>query len=440
MRVLSLFDGIGCAALAFKRAGIEIEEYYSSEIDKNCLKLLETKYPNHIQLGDICQIADEDVPVVDIVVGGSPCTSFSRSGNGTGFDGESGLFWEFVRVLNTTKKKNPNVLFLLENVVMKKEWQDIITGALGVEPIMIDSTLVSAQKRQRLYWTNIQGVEQPQDKGTILLDVVRSVIDSKDAEKLGTDFKWYDEELGSYCVVNGTTKGYLEVSEFDSVNLDFPTSKTRRGRVGKLKANTLNTGCNQGFFFDGEVYKFNALECERLQTLPDNYTEGFSDSIRRNMIGNGWTVDVISHIFSYIPKVSKWDKRFMDLAHHISEWSKDTTKVGAVITQGRRVVSTGYNGIPAGIEDTEYRMQRPQKYMYIEHAERNAIYNTHEDLTGTTLYCTYFPCHECAGAIVSKNIAEVVAPAPDFDHPTWGESFIVSYEKLSEKGVKITYI
>ena len=439
MKVLSLFDGIGCAKVALDRAGINVEEYYSSEIDKNCLKLLETKYPNHIQLGDITQISDEDVPFVDIVFGGSPCQSFSRSGNGTGFDGKSGLFWEYVRVLEVARKKNPNVLFLLENVVMKKEWQDIITDALGVEPIMIDSTLVSAQKRQRLYWTNIKRVEQPKDKN-IIIDNIFQWYESRELEKLSEDFLWYDNETNTFKVKNGTKKGYLEVEDGDTINLDFPTSKTRRGRVGKQKANTLNTGCNQGIFLGGKVWKLTPIECERLQTLPDNYTEGFSDSVRRNMIGNGWTVDVIVHILSFIKVVDKWDKRFMDLVDLVGSWSKDTTKVGAVIVSGKRVQSVGFNGIPSGLEDTDLRLERPQKYMWVEHAERNAIYNTNEDLTGSTIYCNLHPCHECAGAICAKGITEIVCPEPDFTHPRWGESFKVANEKFVEKGLKITYI
>jgi DNA (cytosine-5)-methyltransferase 3A len=154
MNVLSLFDGLSCGQIALNRVGIKYDKYYSSEIDKHAIKVTQHNYPNTIQLGDVTKIKGSDLPKIDLLFGGSPCQSFSSAGTRTGFDGKSGLFWEYVRVLDEVKP----TYFLLENVVMKKEWEKIITDVLGVEPIKINSSLVSAQNRVRLYWTNIPNV------------------------------------------------------------------------------------------------------------------------------------------------------------------------------------------------------------------------------------------------------------------------------------------
>ena len=151
MNVLSLFDGVSCGQLALQRAGVEVENYFASEIDKHAISVTQHHFPNTVQLGSVVGLDTSTLPKIDLLIGGSPCQSFSRSGDNTGFDGKSGLFWEYIRILNELKP----TYFLLENVVMKKEWENIITEAIGVEPVMIDSKFFSAQKRQRLYWTNI---------------------------------------------------------------------------------------------------------------------------------------------------------------------------------------------------------------------------------------------------------------------------------------------
>ena len=145
MNVLSLFDGVSCGQLALQRAGVEVENYFASEIDKHAISVTQHHFPNTVQLGSVVGLDTSTLPKIDLLIGGSPCQSFSRSGDNTGFDGKSGLFWEYVRILNETKP----TYFLLENVVMKKEWENIITEAIGVEPVMIDSKFFSAQKRQR---------------------------------------------------------------------------------------------------------------------------------------------------------------------------------------------------------------------------------------------------------------------------------------------------
>ena len=295
MNVLSLFDGMSCGQIALNKLGIKYDNYFASEIDKYAIQVTQKNYPNTKQIGSVTEVKGENLPRIDLIYGGSPCQSFSRSGDGSGFDGKSKLFWEYVRVLKEVKDKNPGVYFLLENVVMKKEWKNIITEELGVEPINIDSKLLSAQKRQRLYWTNIPDVKQPEDKNVLLKDIITG--EHEDINDYELVIK---QEGKDFYIKNGTKKGYLIANEGDSVNLEFPTSKTRRGRVGIGKTNTLNTSCNYGVINNNRLVRLNITELERLQNVPDGYTESVVLNQRKRMLGNGWTVDVIAHIFKNI--------------------------------------------------------------------------------------------------------------------------------------------
>lgn len=176
MKVLSLFDGMSCGQIALNRLGVKYSAYYASEIDKNAIKVTMSNYPNTIQLGDITKVNGYDLPKIDLLIGGSPCQGFSFAGKGLNFDDpRSKLFFEYVRLLKETNPK----YFLLENVKMKKEHQDVISYYLVVKPILINSSLVSAQNRERLYWTNIPNVSQPKDNGIILKDIVCGYIDEK---------------------------------------------------------------------------------------------------------------------------------------------------------------------------------------------------------------------------------------------------------------------
>tara|TARA_R100001594_G_scaffold68997_1_gene103363 strand:- start:16504 stop:17925 length:1422 start_codon:yes stop_codon:yes gene_type:complete len=183
MNVLSLFDGMSCGRLALDRLGIKVDKYYASEIDKYAIQVASANYPDTIQIGDVCDVKGEDYPNIDLILGGSPCQGFSFAGHQLAFDDpRSALFFEFVRVL---KEVNPKY-FLLENVKMKKEFLDIISDQVGVEPILINSSLLSAQNRQRYYWTNIPGVEQPEDRGLVLKDILETEADerpTKDTER-----------------------------------------------------------------------------------------------------------------------------------------------------------------------------------------------------------------------------------------------------------------
>jgi DNA (cytosine-5)-methyltransferase 3A len=287
---------MSCGQLALQRSGIKYDKYFASEIDKHAIQVTQHNFPETIQVGNIIGLDTSTLPKIDLVFGGSPCQSFSRSGDGSGFDGKSGLFWEFIRILNEVKPK----YFLLENVEMKKEWEKIITDAVGVEPVMIDSKFFSAQKRQRLYWTNIPFDKNIEDKNIHILDILQP----NGTEKTINDHPLVlDINEEGFKIRNGTKKGYLYANNGDCVNLEVPKSKTRRGRVSIGKTNTLNTACNYGVIVDGNMRELNILEYERLQTLPDNYTSLATLNQRKKMIGNGWTVDVIAHIFKKIKEL-----------------------------------------------------------------------------------------------------------------------------------------
>lgn len=323
--VLSLFDGISCGRLALKRAGIQVDTYLASEIEEPAIEIAAKNHSDIQHIGDVNNLTGEELrklPKIDLILAGSPCQGFSRNGKGLNFDDpRSSLFFKFIDIVNWIKENNnPDVKFLLENVEMKKEWERVIDDYTKQKAININSMLVSAQKRPRLYWTNIDGVEQPEDKGIKLIDILEDSVSSDydiPEEILKSDpVEFYDadddliwrrerfiEIKGDTAIVRQATKqGYLIAEIGDSINLTIPNSKTRRGRVGKSKSNTLDTQCNQGVFIGGQVRRFTITELERLQTLPDGYTdvEGVKESARKKAIGNGWTVDVIAHILSYL--------------------------------------------------------------------------------------------------------------------------------------------
>lgn len=199
MNVLSLFDGMSCGQIALNKAGIKYDNYFASEIDKDAIKVTQHNYPNTKQLGDICKINGSDLPQIDLLIGGSPCQSFSPAiSSNTGFDGKSKLFFEYVRLLKECKPK----YFLLENVVMKKEWEDVITKHLGVQPIEINSELFSAQSRPRLYWTNIP-IDKLPNNNLVLGDILESNVQEKYYYKESFDFHGYDKVVCATVHVNG---------------------------------------------------------------------------------------------------------------------------------------------------------------------------------------------------------------------------------------------
>ena len=291
MNVLSLFDGISCGRVALDQLGIPVDNYYASEIDKWAIQIAQKNYPDTIQLGDVTKFDIDKLPKIDLLIGGSPCQGFSFSGRQLNFDDpRSKLFFVYVHILQKVKPR----YFLLENVVMKKEYQDIISDYLGVKPIKINSSLVSAQSRNRLYWTNIPDVSQPADRGILIKDILEKPIEN------------YRTKNDDY--IRSKIRKLLGNSKY-SDNFKFRWDKDDRilvtrpdglkiQRIGRIafpdnKAEIVTTTTQPTVAFR----KMTPLECERLQTLPDGYTIGVSDSQRYRMLGNGWTVEVIKHIF-----------------------------------------------------------------------------------------------------------------------------------------------
>lgn len=406
MNVLSLFDGMSCGRVALEKVGIPVELYFSSEIDKYAITIARKNWPGNIEVGDVTKIQVNELPKIDLLIGGSPCQGFSNAGDGLNFsDPRSALFFEFVRIKNELTAKNPNLYFMLENVCMKKEWQHTISKYMGVEPIKINSALVSAQNRNRLYWTNIPGVVQPEDRGIVLADILQDEVDPKyflteialnriasrkysqvkvNPEKTGTlntknnsgqlstdsgttlitaDFVTHNRGRivttgdKSLCIDSNYFKGMdnhgqrpliefnsyekkllipipkeIEFIEIENHNSEsgficigavekpgakrWGNSKTSRqgdfpqgsrvysdeGKAPTLNAKSGGIGRRTGLYHvASSIRRLTPIECERLQTLPDNYTEGVSDTQRYRMLGNGWTSDVPAHIFSFIP-------------------------------------------------------------------------------------------------------------------------------------------
>lgn len=353
MNVLSLFDGMSCGQIALNRLGIKYDNYYASEIDKWAIQITQKNYPDTIQLGDVRVIEAKNLPKIDLLMAGSPCQGFSFAGKQLNFDDpRSKLFFDFVRLL---KECNPKY-FLLENVKMKKEYIKTISDTLRVDPIEINSSLVSAQNRRRLYWTNIPCLTRPHDKKITLSDIIEkepssvTYLSKKTAERFneygtpildGTEDKARCLSAMEY-VKNGKQGNYIDThlllrargnkpggirgedgksgsltsSAFEQNNFIYDPDKPNQINPAKEAGKRQPYMQNRVFHTDGKSHcltasfssrtnigkdmssyrKLTPVECERLQTVPDNYTEGVSNTQRYKMLGNGWTVDVIVHI------------------------------------------------------------------------------------------------------------------------------------------------
>jgi DNA-cytosine methyltransferase len=325
MNVLSLFDGMSCGQLALQRAGIQVENYYAAEIDKYAIKVTQANFPGTVQLGDVTAVDPDSLPDIDLLIGGSPCQGFSFAGKQLNFDDpRSKLFWEYVRLLNALKPR----YFLLENVKMKKESMDVITRALRVDPIFINSRLFSAQNRPRMYWTNIPFDVPTEDKGIVLRDILEPEVEEKyyagkklresymGGNQLNPKYKSQcntiyptDGKFATLCAgTHGYSFGYVPAPSPDGLIL-----------VGDAGISDKYSYVNRVYHPDGKgpslvssdgghlqpkisdntttYRKLTPTECERLQTVPEGYTDkGISDTQRYKMLGNGWTVDVVSHI------------------------------------------------------------------------------------------------------------------------------------------------
>lgn len=292
MNVLSLFDGMSCGRIALERAGIPVDEYYASELDKYAIKVTQANWPETIQLGDVTKWREWDIDwsSIDLLIGGSPCQGFSFAGKQLAFDDpRSKLFFVYVDILNHIKLVNPSVKFLLENVKMKKQYLEIISDHLGVQPVFINSASVSAQNRQRYYWANWD-FDQPEDKGFELKDIIdHGVVDKVKSYSISSSyaggpdlrdyFKKHRRQLVFFVGRGNNKKGF-------------------RALDGKTPSLTSCSWEQNNFLASVDGYrKLTPIECERLQTVPDNYTNHVSNTQRYKMLGNGWTVDVIAHIF-----------------------------------------------------------------------------------------------------------------------------------------------
>lgn len=390
--VLSLFDGCSGGQQSLERINKKVDTYYASEIDKYAITVTMANYPNTIQLGSVVDVDVSKLKPINLLIGGSPCQSFSFAGKRKGmstkdnieiltlehylelkeqkfeFEGQSYLFWEYIRILTDIIKYNPDVKFLLENVMMGEKWQKILTRAIGINPIEINSALVSAQNRRRLYWTNIGAeqyglfgdlkcmIPQPKDRGILLKDILEPEVDEKyylsdkmlnylnrgsksqSANRLvdkndKTQALMACDYKGPQCVAmrgrnpentsdrakGCPTKQMLEAKEDGKTNCITTvqkdnlvvhnmmprSSKSGKGGTGHLtrqdgKTYCLDTGNTNAIEKQSRIRRLTPLECERLQTMKDGYTAHVSDSQRYKMIGNGFTIEVIAHIFSYL--------------------------------------------------------------------------------------------------------------------------------------------
>lgn len=307
MNVLSLFDGMSCGRIALDKLGIPVNKYFAAEIDKYAIQVAKRNYSDMIHLGDVKEIDPNELPKIDLLIGGSPCQGFSFAGKQLNFDDpRSQLFFEYVRLLKALKPK----YFLLENVKMKKESMDIITEYLGVEPVEINSNLVSAQNRKRLYWTNIPMDGLPQDKGILLKDILEPVeqiddvyyySDKSIAYMERGNEKWQqagNRRADRYTQTPDTEKAFTITANFHKGvpynYFDDIRDKSKCVRSG----GRLSYDRHEWDSVDtNHIRKLTVTECERLQTVPDGYTCGVSNTQRYKMLGNGWTVDVIKHIF-----------------------------------------------------------------------------------------------------------------------------------------------
>lgn len=328
MNVLSLFDGMSCGQIALTELGGFPDKYYASEVDKFAIQQTTHVFPDTIQLGDVTKVDVSKLDKIDLLIGGSPCQSFSFAGKRVGmvttdkvditdlqtyldlkemgfeFEGQSYLFWEYMRILTDIRKYNPNVKFLLENVKMSKKWEAVLTKAIGVEPVMINSNLLSARNRKRLYWTNIAEIPQPKDEGILIRDILEDEVDEKyyvsdkALEGMANRARVNAEKGKDFGVRGVSPGGKANTLCVYRESLDHNLIVDSRGRPNcpttVQRANLLQ--------FRRMLRRLTPTECARLQTVPGWYKWVVSDTQIYRMCGNGWTVKVIEHILSHLFK------------------------------------------------------------------------------------------------------------------------------------------
>lgn len=282
MNVLSLFDGISCGRLALERSGIPVTNYFASEVDRSAIQISKANWPDIQHIGDVTEVKADDLPKIDLIIGGSPCQGFSSAGKGLNFeDPRSRLFFEYVRLKDETNA----TWALLENVRMKKEWSDIISLHMKCRPVFINSSTITAQSRQRLYWANFE-ITPPTENNVTLTDVI--------------DSGWFADKPKSFCIDANYGKGS---------NMKNYFHRGRRQIVFRDGFDISTRPDDESIVNEwGRIHRdqwrlLTVAECERLQTLPVGYTAAVKSKVDRyKAIGNGWTVDVITHIFKQLKK------------------------------------------------------------------------------------------------------------------------------------------
>lgn len=386
MNVLSLFDGMSCGRITLSELGIPVEKYYASEVDKFAIKATMQNFPDTIQLGDVRELEVSRLDKIDLIIGGSPCTNLSMSGkrkglstkegmevldlqtylelkeNGFEFEGQSYLFWEYIRIYHELIERGDNPKFFLENVEMGKKWESVFNETMGRKGIHINSALVSAQNRRRIYWTDIHDdIPQPEDRGILLKDILEEDVDEKyflsrkmidwlniHKKKRNVEIRLLDGDDKSHCLtVSGQVKGNLstdyicvamrgrEASCLTPKRTEYGKQirkeheaglvKEQRKNIQQLeprtdsKTNYLTTVQKDNLIIVSEketsnnsynqigggarIRRLTPTECARLQTIPEWYIwDGISDTQRYKMLGNGWNVETIKHIFKYLKK------------------------------------------------------------------------------------------------------------------------------------------
>ena len=336
MNVISLFNGMNTGRQALENVGIKVDKYYSSEIKPYAIELTQHHFPDTIQVGDVTKWKEWDIDwaSIDLILSGSPCQDLSAAGKRAGIKGKkSSLFFTFIEILEHIKSLNPNVLFLQENVGSANKLDvGIMSRYLGVYPVRINSSLVVAQMRDRYYWTNIKtkqtmfdvvtDIEQPKDRNILLKDILESGFSDKPKSRalLESDERpvvqqhkaahryfnsgfttiIFKDEQTFVRVKEATTIGFVDIANNEGVDLSYPKSTTRRGRSMKDKSNCLLRNNEYFVFQGGDLRYFTQTELERLQGFPDGYTSILTRSKSASLLGDGWTLPIIEHIFSFI--------------------------------------------------------------------------------------------------------------------------------------------
>ena len=301
MNVLSLFDGVSCARIALDKLDIPVDNYFASEIDKHAINVSKKNYENIIHIGDISKVKADNLPKIDLLIGGSPCQDLSNAQKGLGLEGaKSGLFYEYIRLLNEIKP----TYFLLENV--KNKWGDLMSEYVGVDFIEINSSKLVAQSRPRYYWTNLDFSNFPKENSNLK---IKNIIEENVEEKYFLKKAGLDNFISNTDINNKTSKD--EINKVFEIPKDIHKDNERQRRIYSIESKSptiLARADTTKIFINNRVRKLTPLECERLQGIPDNYTNSESDTQRYKMVGNAFTVDIIQHFLTGLNKLPKRTK------------------------------------------------------------------------------------------------------------------------------------